>query len=117
MRSRGAGGAFGHRPLAAAGAAALLLLSGATARAADVTVVQRDRTYMPAEITVERGDRVVFRNDDTIAHNVISKTPGQEFDLKLQRPGEDKAIRFDKPGTVAVTCDIHPRMEMTVTVK
>jgi plastocyanin len=113
------GGASRRRPPRArrAAAAALLVLACAGARAADITVVQRDRAYMPTDVTIARGDQVVFKNDDAIAHNVISKTPGQEFDLKLQKPGESKAIRFDKPGTVSVTCDIHPRMEMTVTVK
>lgn len=80
-------------------------------------VVQRDRAYAPGEVTINRGDQVVFRNSDAIAHNVISATAGAAFDLKLQRPGESKAVRFDTAGTVAVGCDIHPNMVLTVTVK
>jgi plastocyanin len=82
-----------------------------------VIVVQKDRAFQPAEITIDRGDHVVFKNGDAIAHNVISMTPGNDFDLKLQKPGEDKAMRFDTPGTVAIGCDLHPRMALTVTVK
>lgn len=100
------------------GAAALLpsiLLGGA--HAADAVVVQKDRAFQPGAITINRGDQIVFKNADEFTHNVISKTPGQDFDLKLQKPGEDKALRFDVPGTVAIGCDLHPRMELTVTVK
>jgi plastocyanin len=32
-------------------------------------------------------------------------------------PGQTKDITFDTPGTYAITCTIHPGMELTVTVQ
>lgn len=87
------------------------------AAAETTTISQKGKTFSEAEITINRGDAVEFRNDDDTAHNVLSFTPGYEFDLKVQRPGEKKAITFDKPGQAEIGCDIHPKMKLIINVK
>ena len=86
------------------------------AGAADVNVTQRDRTFSEKSVTVKTGDRVVFTNADGIVHNVYSVTPGHEFELKTQKPGQSDTVPFTKPGTVEVQCAIHPKMKLQVTV-
>ena len=93
-----------------------LALAGA-ARAETHEVGQKGRAFAPAALSLKPGDSVTFVNDDDIAHNVLSETPGHAFDLKLQRPGEAKRVTFDKPGTIEIGCDIHPRMQLTITVR
>jgi plastocyanin len=86
------------------------------AYAANHTVIQKDKKFAEAEITVSKGDSVFFKNDDAITHNVFSMTPGMSFDLKTQKPGEASEIKFAKAGRAEVKCAIHPQMKMFVTV-
>ncbi|MDX2223175.1 MAG: cupredoxin domain-containing protein [Rhodospirillaceae bacterium] len=82
-----------------------------------VVVTQKGKAFSQSEITLPVGGSVEFVNDDDTAHNVLSFTPGFEFDLKLQRPGERKVITFDTPGRVEIECDIHPKMGLVITVQ
>jgi len=86
------------------------------AGAADVAITQRDKSFSEKSLTVKSGDRVVFTNADGIVHNVYSATPGHEFELKTQKPGQSDTVPFTKPGTVEVQCAIHPKMKLQVTV-
>ncbi len=63
------------------------------------------------------GDRVVFRNDDDITHNVFSKSEGAAFNVKLQEPGSDSPVVLERPGVVDVRCAIHPKMKLRIVVE
>jgi plastocyanin len=92
-------------------------LAGVTvAGAADHTIRQKGKVFSESEITVKRGDELLFLNDDNIAHNVLSTTAGNRFDLGLLNPGELRPVKFDSVGDVKVICAIHPTMKMTVKV-
>lgn len=94
------------------------MLLSASAHAGDVVEIrQRDRSFSPGEVTVHVGDTVRFLNEDGFTHNMLSETPGFEFNLDLQKPGEIKEISFDHPGVVMVGCDIHTKMHLMITVK
>jgi plastocyanin len=88
----------------------------AVAGAADHTIRQKGKVFSESEITVKRGDELLFLNDDNIAHNVLSITAGNRFDLGLLNPGELRPVKFDSVGDVKVICAIHPTMKMTVKV-
>ena len=88
----------------------------AVAGAADHTIRQKGKVFSENEITVKRGDELLFLNDDNIAHNVLSTTAGNRFDLGLLNPGELRPVKFDSVGDVRVICAIHPTMKMTVKV-
>jgi plastocyanin len=96
---------------------AILVLSFTGVGAADRMVHQKGRVFSTESLTVAAGEIVVFLNDDTVAHNIMSATLGNEFDLGSQHPGTATPVSFDKAGDVAVLCAIHPRMHMTITVK
>jgi plastocyanin len=87
-----------------------------TAAAPDQIIHQRGRAFSTAALTVARGDQVVFLNDDTVPHNIMSTSNENGFDLGLETPGHAIPVSFTKAGLVTVICAIHPRMHMTITV-
>lgn len=84
---------------------------------ADHVVEQKGKIFSQPTLAVKPGEKIVFKNDDAVAHNVFSGTAGFAFNLKTQAPGTQSQIAFDKEGTVEVRCAFHPTMKMTVTVK
>jgi plastocyanin len=95
----------------------LPLALGAPAHAADHFVSQKGAQFAPLELRVHAGDRVVFRNDDDITHNVFSKSEGAAFNVKLQEPGSDSPVVLERPGVVDVRCAIHPKMKLRIVVE
>jgi len=96
--------------------ASAFLAGVAVASAADHTIRQKGKVFSESEIAVKRGDELLFLNDDNIAHNVLSITAGNRFDLGLLNPGELRPVKFDSVGDIKVICAIHPTMKMTVKV-
>lgn len=79
---------------------------------------QVDETFVPQFLAVRKGTRVVFKNSDTVAHNVrLVRLP--EYGRMMNRyvyHGDTLAYRFERTGLVQVECDIHPLMEAHVVV-
>ena len=94
----------------------LCLAQGDAEGAADRVVRQKNRVFSPETMLVTRHEPVVFLNDDTVPHNIMSSSAGNPFDLGSQAPGSATPVTFDVVGTVVVICAIHPRMHMTITV-
>jgi plastocyanin len=97
-----------------------LVLAGglvAASQASDVVVVQKEKAFNVTSINVRSGDRVIFRNDDQVVHNVYSTTPGFEFEIKTQLPGQTSEQRFKGEGEAEVRCAIHPQMKLKVHVE
>jgi plastocyanin len=84
----------------------------------ELTVGQRDKQFSRDKMTINRGDRITFVNDDTVAHNIFVTDPTNKTrNSGVQEPGENATLAFDVPGTYSVECGIHPDMHMTVVVK
>jgi plastocyanin len=71
---------------------------------------QRHIAFDPHLLIVPLGSDVVFPNFDTVRHHVYSFSPAKRFELKLYGREETRKIRFDKPGPVALGCNIHDEM-------
>lgn len=99
----------------AACAAALLAAGGASA--GDEVIVQKDKSFSQEKVVIRAGDRLVFSNRDSVTHNLFSRTPGFEFEVKVQLPGQDSPVTFDRPGEAEVRCAIHPTMKLRVVVE
>lgn len=84
--------------------------------AATVTMTTRSKTFLPHVIAVPAGSTIKFPNEDPIAHNLFSLTPGHTFDLGLYRRGAGKSHKFETPGTVNVYCNVHPTMSAVIHV-
>jgi len=92
------------------------LAAGLAAHAEEHAVIQKDRAFSQAGITIKAGDVLVFKNADEVTHNVFSVTPGMEFDIRRQAPGGSSKVPFPKAGVAEVRCSIHPKMKLIVTV-
>lgn len=80
-------------------------------------VSQKDKKFSIDSLTVNVGDTVDFKNEDSFFHNVFSLSDAQMFDLGSYPQGESKSVTFGQAGIVEVECAIHPSMQMVVTVK
>lgn len=89
----------------------------ARAGAEEHVVTQVDKQFSVERIELREGDSIVFRNADTVIHNVFSRDEDNPFEIKAQLPGQDTAIRFEKAGAVKVRCAIHPGMKLDVAVE
>jgi len=81
-----------------------------------VQISQRGVKFDPDFAVVRVGQAVVMPNDDSVAHNVYSLSPGGKFNLGIYPEGESRSVTFDKPGVVSVRCWLHERMRATIIV-
>jgi plastocyanin len=77
--------------------------------------------FKPAAVTVKKGGKVTWTNDDTVGHDV-TKTggPGPEFKSGGSggmNQGDTFTHTFNTPGKVTYVCTVHANMQGTVTVK
>jgi plastocyanin len=84
--------------------------------AATAVIHQQGRAFSMESATVKKGEALTFLNDDSVPHNIMSASKGNEFNLGSQAPGSSTDVTFKEAGDVAVICAIHPRMKMTVKV-
>lgn len=87
------------------------------ALAAEHIIGQKGKTFSETEVAIKVGETLVYMNDDNIAHNIMSTSPGNDFNFGTQDPGASIPVTFKAAGDVKVTCAIHPRMQMTVKVQ
>lgn len=65
-------------------------------------------------LKIHKGDSIVFKNRDIVAHNVAS----DDFDLRVQETGSNSAPQqFNKAGEHLVHCMIHPKMKIVIKVE
>ena len=99
--------------------ALLLLVAGAELAGAAAThrIVQKGRAFGVGEITISRGDTLLFTNEDEFLHQIYVASGGMTFDSNEQAPGQTIDVNFPSAGTFAVRCHIHPKMLLTVRVQ
>ena len=102
-----------HRLLLAAGVAAALVLPGA-AGAATHTVKIEGMQFVPANLTVKRGDKVVWQNKDVVPHTATAKG---SFDSASIASGKGWSHAMKKAGRFDYVCTFHPGMKATVVVQ
>lgn len=81
-----------------------------------VTIEQRDREFLPYVTIVQTGTLVEFPNRDQVKHHVYSFSPSKVFEIKLYAGKPVQPVLFDRPGEVALGCNIHDWMEAYVLV-
>ena len=83
---------------------------------ATAVIDQKDEAFVPSVVVIHTGGSVVFRNSDGIRHHVYSFAPVHRFEM-VQTPGETSAPEvFDRPGAVAIGCNIHDHMTAYILV-
>ena len=96
--------------------ALLLFAPTAGAQGKNMTVSIKNFAFNPPNITVAPGTTVTWVNNDQTAHTATATDPSGVFDSGELQPGQSYSFTFDKPGTYAYHCEIHPDMTGTVTV-
>ena len=79
-------------------------------------MAQKDIAFSPYVLIVPVGAQVGFSNNDTVRHHVYSFSAPHRFELKLFGREETRLERFDKPGVVALGCNIHDAMAAYIDV-
>lgn len=94
--------------------------AGAAARAPQVggrfVVAQKSMKFQPYLSIVPVGAAVSFPNFDPTKHHVYSFSPAKRFELKLFAKDQSRTVRFDKPGVIALGCNIHDAMSAFIVV-
>ena len=76
--------------------------------------------YLPQDITISTGDKVLWDNVDTAAHTVTGGSPADGpsgvFDSSLLMAGLDYSFTFNDAGNYDYFCMVHPWMVGSVTV-
>jgi plastocyanin len=81
-----------------------------------VTIDIQGYAYHPGNLSVPRGAKVTWLNDDNVVHTATEKGSAA-WDTQIIHNGESKTIEFDSPGTFRYYCTIHPYMVGTLTVR
>ena len=75
---------------------------------------ETNKCFVPASVSINVGDTVVWSNDDSAAHTVTSGSPEDGpsgmFDSSLLIAGGTYDHTFDSSGTVDYFCMVHPWM-------
>src|SRR5215213_9120580 len=92
----------------------VLFAPTAGAQGKTTTVSIKNFAFNPPNATVAPGTTVTWVNNDQTAHTVTANDGA--FDSGTLQPGQSYSFKFDKAGTYAYHCNIHPDMTATVTV-
>jgi len=75
---------------------------------------QKEMTFIPHVMPILVGTTVDFLNSDKVRHNVFSPSKTKKFDLGTYATGIVRSMIFDKPGLVAILCNVHAEMSAFV---
>lgn len=93
------------------------ILAASSLLAANHVIDQKGKTFIPHEITVAVGDTITFKNSDPFAHNAYTDDEANEFDIGMQKPGNDVSVPIKGAGKFNIECAIHPNMLLEVTAQ
>ena len=108
------------RGLLVFGIALLLLgvstsLPDAAAKSRTHTVALRGMKYLPATLTVNTGDTVVWKNEDIVPHTATARN--KSFDSGSIEPGGSWTFVANKKGTYVYYCAFHPNTKGKLIVR
>jgi len=83
----------------------------------DIVISQKNRTYAPGAVTIQKGESLKILNDDLFLHHAFIDSDDMEFDSGSMDEGESATIKFSTSGVYNVKCAIHPKMNLEVTVE
>ncbi len=82
----------------------------AEAPTAPNTVAMKGVKFVPDRLTIEVGDKVTWRNDESLDHNVVARR-GASFQSRAFGKGATFTFTAKKPGTIDYVCTLHPGMD------
>jgi plastocyanin len=79
------------------------------------TVVLRGMDYLPATVTVNVGDTVIWKNEDIVPHTATARN--KSFDSGNIEPGGSWRYVANKKGTYPYYCAYHPNTKGRLVVR
>ncbi len=79
-------------------------------------ISQKNLQFHPFLSVIPVGADVSFPNLDPTKHHVYSFSPAKRFELKLFAKDQSRTVHFEKPGVVALGCNIHDQMSAFIVV-
>jgi plastocyanin len=86
------------------------------------TIDARGNQFSPADVIVDVGTKITWRNDDAVAHDVKKSADAVDFggtfgaDASRFGPGQSYSFTFTEAGTFSYTCTIHTLMSGKIEV-
>ena len=107
------------KPRALSAFVAALVFACADASAQQTyTVTIENLQFEPQTLTVKRGDRVVWVNQDLVPHTATAeKSAPKNFDSHSIAPNTSWTYIASTPGRYAYMCTLHPTMKATLVVE
>jgi len=93
-----------------------LLLISNSIYAESFSIIQKNKAFSQKNLTISKGDEIVFINHDPLFHNIYSLDV-EPFDLGAVPYKGIQKHTFNKTGKYAIECAIHPFMTLKVNVK
>jgi plastocyanin len=87
----------------------------AAAKTKTRTVVLRGMSYLPATVTVNVGDTVVWKNEDIVPHTATARN--KSFDSGTINPGDSWWYVARRKGTYFYYCAFHPETKGKLIVR
>src|SRR6476469_6395596 len=79
-------------------------------------IAQQGLQFRPFMTVIPVGADVSFQNLDPTKHHVYSFSAAKRFELKLFAKDQSRTVHFDRPGVVALGCNIHDQMSAFIFV-
>ena len=80
-------------------------------------VIIKDFAFSPSELTVSKGSRVIWRNEDSVKHTVTFDQNQFYFINYPLQPGQEASDYFNYAGEYNYHCSIHTSMKGKIIVK
>lgn len=80
-----------------------------------VSVGMKDIKFVPEQISVDVGQKIVWTNNEDVPHNVTAEE-GADFASDTMQKDDTFEYSPKKAGTIAYVCTIHPGQNGTITV-
>lgn len=80
-----------------------------------VSVGMDDIKFIPEEISVDVGQRIVWTNNEAVPHNVTARD-GADFASDTLQQGDTFEYTPQEAGTIDYVCTIHPQQTGQITV-
>jgi plastocyanin len=87
-----------------------------TPPAEPIEIAQNGEEFSTFVTPLVVGTTVNFPNEDKVSHQVYSLSSAKKFAFPLYKPGTHGTVTFDRPGVVALDCNIHDWMLAYVVV-
>jgi plastocyanin len=78
-------------------------------------VMIRNSAFNPIEMTIAKGENIIWMNEDSASHQIASDT--NLFSGNSISKGQNYSFTFKDTGTFPYHCAIHPFMKGTIIVK